>query len=367
MPHKYLKNIDLIDTPGLFSTKKDDSANTIELFKDNSRCPDIILFLSQKEYKKEDIEAVSSFQNSNSYKKNKINGLNTITAFSHSDNLNGGNWAVDYQEEAKRMIENNRRKYPEFRSCFSRAFAIAALYAQSSYALTNADFNILKGISKENIAEKFYNRYNKKRYLNTEKDKDVWDKYFNSDEEKVAMLYRLELEVMQYSVWWLSNNPHANLMDLKQALIDYSGVPIMEHYIFQEHFGKLSMFYKAIRIIPGLRKLIERKIPYCIDARNKEILVKSLSLCVNMEKELYSEFSYLSVLYDYYNSESYFTEEEWEEALKSIQLCMSDDYSSEDITNAQEYWNKKNMYFKLIYDTTAMEVSGLLINSLNRL
>ncbi len=372
-PYDYLKQIDIIDTPGLYSTKKHDSQNTYNLFADQNRKPDIILFVAQKEYQAEDLEAVARFQSANSsqrggnrssLKGSKFSGLNTLTAFTHCDNYAHGEWSVDYRVKAYDIIDHNRTAYPKFRACFFKAFPIAALYAQSAYRMTEDDFANLKKIALSPIAEKFAQRYTKKRYMNEETDKEVWSKIFTTMVEKNALLAKMELEVMQYAVWLLQRNPEFTFAKLQCRLVEYSGISPLESYIFSGHFGKLGLFYKAIRLLPSLHNCIEREAGNALDKKVVDKLQQVLWLCSDMEKNLYDTFAYLTLLRDFYDQRDYFSEEEWTMANKALDLIMSNTYDEPLRKQLVEYWTRQCEFFTMIYDIPALEAGKIILDAL---
>lgn len=360
----YLRDIDLIDTPGLLSTKEEDSANTIELFKDEMRRPDVIVYLMQRAIEKEDIAAANSFQRVMSNGNTSIiNGLNTIAALTHCDYYCKNNYSLNFHDLGNAIIENNRANYADFRLCFSKTFTIAAIYAQSAYCLTDDDFAIIKAISDSVVLNEFIDLYTKNDFIN---DQEHFERFIKDKDEREQFLSRVDIEVVKYSAWWLRRNNNSSIKALKEHLISYSGVQEMDRYIFS-NFKRLAMFFKTMKLISGIRKSTEAlSTSYSFDCQREGINTVSI-LCKDFEVKLHRSFSYLSVLMDYYSKKTYFTEEEWNEAVKTIELCLSDSYSQSLLISQLQYWDNKRKTYSLLADVVAEGSCIKLINQVKQL
>lgn len=359
----YLRDIDLIDTPGLLSTKEEDSANTIELFKDDMRRPDVIIYL-QRAIMSKDIDAANSFQHAMSNSNTSlINGLNTIAALTHCDYLCKNDYSLNFHDLGSAIIENNRDKYADFRLCFSKTFTIAAIYAQSAYNLTDDDFSIIKAISDSEFLDEFINLYSKNEFV---RDQEHFESFIKSQEEREHFLLRVDIEVVKYSAWWLRRNKNTNIKALKEHLVIYSGVQEMDRYIFS-NFKRLAIFFKTMKLISGIRKSTEAlSISYAFDSQKEGINAVSI-LCKDFEVRLHRSFSYLSVLMDYYSKKTYFTEEEWNEAVRTIELCLSNSNSQSLLISHLQYWDNKRKTYSLLADVVAEGSCIKLINQVKQL
>lgn len=353
-----LIGIDLIDTPGLGSTKNQDSENTLELFKDEMRQPDVIIYMVQKAPTTNDIEAVKEFQKSvNEGSKTKVSGLNTVLAFTHCDNLRQEDvfddldYTVDFHQRGMNLIEQNRRKHSDFRSCFSKSFTIAALYAQSAYALCDKDFDVLRSIENA-VGSNFINgEYSSVQFI---KDDAIFDSIIKGQHNRKSLIDRLDMEVIRYGVWWISNNPTASVDTFKAHLISLSGVGQMESYIFTT-FKRLAVFFKALKIYSCILKEVNRTLNEYQPENKKDGLRKIAVLCRDFEIELKYAFSFLSVLMDFYQGKTYFPPDVWEEALKTIDSCINGNSVYVNVNTLESYWENKLSYFRLISDNEATE------------
>lgn len=184
--YDYLQEIDLIDTPGLLSLKEDDSKNTISLFDDEERRPDVFIYLMQRTVQEKDIDAVKSFQ-STLGSKSKISGLNTVAAITHCDYFCMGDYSIDFHAKAQSLIEDNREKYVSFRSCFSKTFTLAAIYAQTAYIIGEEDFDVIESLSvtDDKLYDDILNLYTKKDFIENE---EIFSKFIGKKTNDMSLL-----------------------------------------------------------------------------------------------------------------------------------------------------------------------------------
>lgn len=352
----YLREIDLIDTPGLLSLKEEDSENTINLFDDEERRPDVFIYLMQRKIQEKDIDAVSSFQTALG-SKSKISGLNTVAAITHCDYYCKGNYTVDFHSKAQEIIDDNREHYVSFRSCFSKAFTLAAIYAQSAYSITEADFKIIISIRDSLYDDILNNLYTKNDFINND---DVFNKFMSGKNNRSEFINRIDISVVKYSIWWLRNNPHATLDNLKQQLINISGVPELDNYVFT-NFKRLAIYFKAMKLVSNLRKYIEKSVIKHHDSTHISAVENILIICRNFEIKLLSHFSFLSVLIDYYNGDSYFGNKEWAIALETIDECLSEHPNKSKLMENKDFFISRRKYYSLLSDIEAIESCDKLI------
>lgn len=357
--YDYLREIDLIDTPGLLSLKQDDSKNTISLFDDEKRRPDVFIYLMQRKIQEKDIEAVKSFQ-TDLGSKSKISGLNTVAAITHCDYLCKGDYSVDFHAKGQLLIEDNRRNYVSFRSCFSKAFTLAAIYAQSAYNISECDFSIIKSLKEELYDEIIDDLYTKNDFIEND---EIFGKFIADKKERCEFINRIDMSVIKYSFWWLNNNSDATLDNLRQSLIDISGVPALDKYVFT-NFKRLAIYFKALKLVTNLRKSVEKSLITYHDPSRVLSIEKILVLCRNFEVKLLSHFSFLSVLIDYYNGDSYFNKEEWEIALETIEDCLSESPNEIKLNEKMEYFRGRKKYYSMLSDIEAMESCDKLITQI---
>ncbi len=368
--HPILKEMSIIDTPGDDSWLKTDSENTKKLFRDKDRKPDVILYVVQKEFGVKDIDSAKDYLSQINGGKHRVSGLNVIAVYSCCDlliasDMDGCDWDKDFREEGNRVISNNRNKSSAFRSCFSKCIPIAGIFAMASRLITPNDFAILQRISMSRWSELFSKIFTVPDYSNMKAAYPELYGFFGNDSIKDDMFSRLGLEAMKYTVWWCGTNSDKSLDDLKRDLEEYSNVPALRRYVFDEHFKKLSLFYKAICVLPELRKVVEKEHNSCIELDKISSLRSVLELCQNAERKLYSQYGFLSVLRDYYDGSGYFDEEEWSLVSKTIDFCLSDNQDMNTRLLMIEQWRNKADYYNIIGNQYAIEASEKLLKSLN--
>ncbi len=369
--HPILKEMSIIDTPGDDSWLKNDSENTKLLFSDKERKPDVIIYVVQKEFGVKDIDSAKAYLSQMNGAKHHVSGLNVIAVYSCCDlliasDMDGCDWGKDFRIEGERIINNNREKSSSFRLCFSKCMPIASIFAIASDSITPDDFVILKNVSTTQMSEYFYKDFSSLEYSDMEASYPELYGIFKNEAIRENMLKRLGLEAMKYIVWWCKTNPEKSLEDLKKALENYSNIPTLRKYVFDEHFKKLSLFYKAICVLPELRKVAEKEFNRCIDIEKTDSLRNVLELCQNAEKKLYSQYGFLSVLRDYYDCEDYFDDDEWTLASKTIELCIADNQEATKKLQLKEQWQEKIAFYSSIGNYFAIDAAEKMINSLNQ-
>lgn len=371
LKHPVLRDMSIIDTPGDDSWLKTDSENTKELFRDKNRKPDIIIYVVQKEFGDKDINAAQEYLSQINGAKHRVSGLNVVAVYSCCDTLiagdiDGCDWGIDFRKEGNRIINNNREKSSAFRMCFSKCFPVAGMFALASQTITVEDFSILQGISKSRFSEYFYRDFSAIEYSTMETEYPELFGIFKEESIKNSMLSKLGLDTMKYIVWWCNKNPNKPIGDLRIDLENYSNVPALRSYIFDEHFKKFSLFYKAICFLPELRKVVEKEYNSCFDSDKSASLRKILEMCQNAERKIYSQYGFLSVMRDYYDCNDYFDEEDWALALKTIEYCVSDVQNASTKNSIKEQWQERLDFYKFIGNHFAVDSSGKLIESLEK-
>lgn len=359
--YDYLKDVDLIDTPGLLSTKADDSQNTIDLFCDEMRKPDVFIYLMQQKVLEKDIEAVQLFQQSLNNSKSKVSGLNTIAALTHCDYFCKGDFTKDFHYIGINIIRGYRDNYASFRTCFCKAFTLAAIFAQTAYSMTKEDFEVLKSLCDELYDELSDDLYNKNDFIN---DDEVFGKFIQSKNDRIHFINKIDIAVIKYSIWWLKNNPSSVVEELREHLISYSGVRDMDKYVFS-NFKRLAIYFKALKLVSNIRKSIEvRNSKFCDKAETYSLHEISL-ICRNFEVELQKSFSFLSVLVDYYNEATYFSKEEWNNMLDIIELCLEGTPDLINLKRYKDYLQSRLKFYSLISNIQAVESCNKLLTQIN--
>lgn len=346
-----LKQLDLIDTPGLGSFFEEDSANTISLLKSEEHRPDVIAYLATTEFKETDIQPIQDFRDKISVKQKRMSAMNIIAIFTRCDSFIK-KVGEDYIPIANRIIQDKYEKFPEFRFAFSKTFAISALYAQGASMLVQDDFDKLRAFASGDAVDRIFKT--RERFLSTENP--IIASAFSSKLEREYFADKLGFDTIKYSIWYLQNNPVSSIDELKNELVRYSNVQEVEKFIFQ-NYGKSAKLYKVTSRLPLFRRKIEMTYQY-ITPEYRSHIDRILKLIDNQLHKLYDEFLILSVKDDYYNRENYFNAEEW----NLFKQTMNNAYSQIDML---QQWESKMDIFHLIGDIKAIEATEIIINYLN--
>ena len=371
LKHQALLNMDIIDTPGDDSWLKYDSESTKALFRDNNRKPDVIAYVVRKEFGSKDIEAAQDYLAQINGARHRVSGLNVVAVYSCCDELiasdiDGCNWNLDYRDEGNRIIENNRTKSPAFRTCFSKCFPISAIFSMAANSMTNEDFNILNEIASCSMAEYFYRDYSYME-METVTMRESYPELFNifeTEARKNDMMKRLGLDAMKYIVWWIAKHPKEPIASLRADLESYSNVPTLRTYLLDEHFKKISLFYKATGVLPKLKKLVETEYNSAVDTEEKANLRSIFETCRSIEKRIYTQYGFLSVLRDYYDRLDYFDEDDWNLAFKTIMHCISDNANYSETQSLLHQWQERERLYSMMGNHFAEEASQKLIDSI---
>lgn len=370
-PH--LLNMDIIDTPG-----EDDASHSIEItekiqnfFNDAEQRPDVIAYVIRCEVTNKDLEDSFEYLQSINSGEHSVSALNVVVVYNGTDQLLGEgsvniDWTVDYRHMGLEIIEKCRSRSPQFRKSFSKAFSTAAVYAHAAHALTEHDYEIMRQIANTDISDRFALRFTLDNYKKIERFPELQE-ILPDKAERESLANRLGLYAMRYMVWWLKNNPLATIEELRRALNTYSNVPTLRSYIFNEHFQKLSIFYKASGVIPTLIKEIKNVYNSTFDTSLKNDIDEIIRKCTYIKNTLYGNFGFLSVLNDYYNQKEYFDEDEWAKVVDTIAKCLDDDIDTVEIKKVLCYWKSQNDYYNRIYNISAAEATEKLIKSLHNL
>lgn len=161
----------------------------------------------------------------------------------------------------------------------------------------------------------------------------------------------------------MKNNPGATVEDLRHRLIEMSGVPELDEYVFT-NFKRLAIYFKSLKLVTNLRKYIEKSLVTYNDPSRISSKEKILILCRNFEVRLLSHFSFLSVLIDYYNGDTYLSKDEWEIALEAIDECLSDSPNEARLNETKSFFIRRKRYYSMLSDIEAMEACDKLINQI---
>lgn len=363
---------DLIDSPGLNSANGIDAQNTERFLAGhiNELQPDVVLFLVQKEFTEEDLNIVQRFQQTYSREDagNELIG-NSITCF-RSDPSPFDD--VDNSTPSARMnvINNKKKLYPKFDTCFANAYYVAPLHALAAYLMTEEDFIKMQSICHDVIAYKKLKRRNDDHFLNQEswdalsiEEKEMWLKIIGNRNEVIKFVQKFGVAAIQRCCWWIEKNQSGTLNEVKRYLLEYSNLKDVEQYVFG-CFRSFSVFFKYIKCIIDIRRLISEARKHS-NPNMQEYLNKMDIMCKRIADYLYNSFAYLSVIREAYKGitrDAYFTDLEWNRVIETVRLCYSDlIVDKEQLYDEMEHWASTKKYYNLIYNYDAEVAAKSLI------
>lgn len=368
--HPALENMCLIDTPGGDSWLKYDSEKTKAYFKE--RTPDVVLYLFSKAIQPEDINDLKEYLKIISGGRNDMNGLNAVAIFSCCDRLmtsnsDGCDWGKGYANLATGILENDKNKSADVRSKFATYFAIAGLFSMAAHELTDDDFECFKKMSnsKREEVERFYKKATLRDIQDMRNRHPDMFKNIESEEYLNDMVTRIGYEAIKYAVWWCATHKSDSLESLQRSLDDFSNVPTLRKYIFEDYFNKFSFFFKVTRAFSGLTRAVEVAYKSEVERDTRASLSKILDRCRTDEKTLHEQYGFMPVLRDYYSYRNrYFEEDDYEKAFKTIQYIESDKKDDETTKKLRQYWQTRQNYYGALYNVAADNACQILITNL---
>ena len=235
--HEILKQINIIDTPGLDSAKGIDSRNTIDFLTDIR--PDAVIMVFTKGLAQSTLDVVKEFQGGgrNSF---SLSPLNAIGLLSKTDYL----WHINEPDErpndkARRdVIDGNIYKlFPEVKDSLFTILPMCAMLGLASHIVNDNDVNLFERLSntKESELNEMLHSVN-----------DFLDDYFVTDitiDDRRYLYQRFGLYGI-YEALKLHKNNSLSIETLRPLLRTVSGMDVFEKCLYS-HFGQRSFLIKT--------------------------------------------------------------------------------------------------------------------------
>lgn len=366
--HEILKNINIIDTPGLDALSQIDSKNTIEFLKEVH--PDAVVMLFTKSIAESTLSVLQDFQNVGTGDFN-LSALNAIGVLSKADTI----WSA--MEPDKDIIGIGNRvikttlydKYPEVRKSLFSIMPVSSLMGLSASTLDEQDFSSLKQLSSidEGIllemlsSPDFFCDEDYSFGISSTERKRLYDKFG---------LYGVYILIDS-----LRRNEDATTYFLSELLRLKSGFGKF-FLTVQSHFGNRATLIKSQSILQRiLNEINNAKVVCSGEDYNVVAQVENLIVSTLLSLHEYKEWEFLSKYYDGK------LDIPAEDADEFICLCGEKGYSAaerlginnatpekllEKATNRALYWQKQYNIYSVIEPEMA-EFYKLLISSYNLL
>lgn len=367
--HEILKDINIIDTPGLDALSQIDSKNTILFLKEIH--PDAVVMLFTKSIAESTLSVLQDFQNVGAGNFN-LSAMNAIGVLSKADTI----WTA--MEPDKNIISIGNKvikttlydKYPEVRKSLFSILPVSSLIGLSSSTINDLDYTSLKTLSLTDDSILLEMLSSPDFFF--DEDYSVGIK---SDERR-RLYNKFGLYGIYILVEALRRNEDANVVFLSELLKEKSGFGKFLLTV-QSHFGKRSTLIKSQSILQRIHNEVNRaKQTYIGEQYNAVAQVENLIVAALLSLHEYKEWEYLS---KYYDGKLDITNEEADEF---VALCGERGYSASErlrcddtrlpsqlidiATKRALYWQKQYNIYSVMEPEKA-EFYKLLISSYNLL
>ena len=270
-PNPILKSLDLIDTPGLFSTYGVDSDNTSEFLKvhgaelnnitetEVSKADAILYLFSNSSLSDSDRKVIQEFQGA---AVGRASPLNAIAVLTQVDNYDAPEPLVAAEGITQRLMN----EHGELRNLFHKIQPIAGLLALGAQTLDLEDFTILQRLANlptETLAG-----------LLRSADRFATREYPDKPEIPIAIernrvLKRLDLYGIKLACKLISEGV-SDRENLAELLLNKSGIPELRELIIS-HFGSRAYLIKFNRYLPLIKDLLFRENSKQIDGEKAAV------------------------------------------------------------------------------------------------
>ena len=290
-PHETLKRINIIDTPGLDSTKGTDSKNTIDFLKKVK--PDAVLLIFTQAIAESAMNVLKEYQNAGGRDSFRLSPLNAIGLYAKIDSI----WLSDNTlipiEKANEVINSNiYKKFPEVKRSLHTIFPICAIAGLAAKTISDSDFQTIRKFT--SIPE---DKLNKLLSSAARFEEDDISEYTEvSCEIRKNLKKKYELYCIYSIIKYIAQNPDCTVAMLRNHLMQISGLRKVENRLLM-HFGDRAVLIKmqniAIQIVrecEHIRQSVAMK-QYADDIES--ILLRALH---NIKE--FRELDYLAQIYE---------------------------------------------------------------------
>lgn len=367
--HEILKDINIIDTPGLDALSQIDSKNTILFLKEVH--PDAVVMLFTKSIAESTLSVLQDFQNVGTGDFN-LSAMNAIGVLSKADTI----WSAmepdkDILSIGNRVIKTTLYdKYPEVRKSLFSILPVSSLIGLSSSTINDKDYTSLKTLCSVDDSILFEMLSSPDFFFDEEYTVDV------KSSERQRLYNKFGLYGIYILIESLRRNEDVGVEFLSEVLKERSGFGKFLLTV-QSHFGKRSTLIKSQSILQRILNEINRAKQIQIGEQHNAIVqAENLIVAALLSLHEYKEWEYLS---KYYDGKLDLTSEEAEEF---VALCGERGYSASErlrcdgfktppqlidvATSRALYWQKQYNIFSVIEPEKA-DFYKLLISSYNLL
>lgn len=262
--HELLRNINIIDTPGLFSTHGFDSANTIKFLKEVK--PDAVLLLSpDPAFAQAAIDILKEFQGhciSSNYHLSPLNAIGIFAKIDYQWKFQG-----DKDRTAIEVVDNEilkSRKDSTLKDSLHTVLPICSKLALATTTITDGDVCLIK----ELLTSADYNKMMKypKAFCHTSMNTPV------STDDRQYLLNKFDLYGI-HELGKVISDGEEDLTYMKHLLNIISGFGEFM-YVLNSHFGERSVLIKAQNAVRNI-------VSVCREMRKQPDCTSEVTKCCN--------------------------------------------------------------------------------------
>ena len=290
--HDILKQVNIIDTPGLDSAKGVDSRNTIDFLTDVR--PDAVLMVFTKGLAQSTLDVVREFQggNRNSFSLSPLNAVGLLSKTDYFWRVHDGDLRPNVKARNDVIDGSIYRLFPEVKESLFTILPISAMLGLASHTVDERDVELLSRLATadESDLKEMLHGVN-----------DFLDDYFVTGitvDERRYLYQKFGLYGV-YEALELAKTDHLDVPALQSLFYDVSGMADFEDVLYS-HFGQRSFLIKT----QSASQVISRA---C--ARQRETLAKGPALdAVNRIQETvlaclmdifeYKQLDFLTKIYE---------------------------------------------------------------------
>lgn len=287
-----LKYINIIDTPGLDSTSKVDSENTIEFLR--TVHPDAVVLLFSKSLSGDTLKLIQEFQNSDAGISFSINPMNALGLLSKVDI----NWDImDDNDAIQTSVSEIRRTLSSrsdvYKSLF-RILPVSALMGLASYCISEEDISDFKSLASIDDSKSFTDLF-----FSVNDFYNPYDFVSVSTERRKELILKYGLYGIYVCVRAIQKNHYISIQELSQLLREKSGFEAFIN-LLMSHFGDRASLIKAQQGVIKLLDACNKDRQYANTAERQELLNKIYARVLKIETELHElkEWSLLLSIYE---------------------------------------------------------------------
>ena len=242
-----LREINIIDTPGLDAIRGQDSQNTLDFLKRVR--PDAVIMLFTNSVAENTLEVVKDFNRGGNF-----NPLNAIGILSKIDVL----WMEDAEHSrtalqiGQRMTANTLANNPMLRKTLFNIYPISSLLFLKASTLTEDEFELVKELSAQDKDILSCLMMSATDFVDADYDVSI-----NMSQRK-ELLTKLDLYAIDLLIRYVQANPNATLSGAKELLYTESGAHEFMT-VLHNHFGGRAKLIKMESIYQGLSHAINEE------------------------------------------------------------------------------------------------------------